>query len=230
MIKNSLVDIHNYVRQAKRMSAENCDKDHGVVKHKEYRRMKSIILPTVSQSTELIGLTQTRERELERAPAAVALEEVSELFGSLRIQKDGFRNYPSYGESHPIEVYVVGTIGGLKNEVFHYSPQQHTLDHLWSLGNVYTINEFFVTTIKEQTAAVIIFTAVWERTSIKYGELGYQLALLEAGHMGQSVLLAAARLGVGARPFIGYNDEMINDVLDLDPGQEQPVYSIQIFA
>lgn len=235
MKKNSISDIHDYVRQARRIldtpiPNDVAGREHVTGKYKEYTRMPAVALPVVTSLATLHEAFDKRTSEPVQASSAITLEDVSLLLSSFRVQEDGGRSYPSGGAKYPIEIYIVGTINEYTRGVFHYHPQRHSLEHLWPLGSMYSVNEIFGSTVKEQTALAIIFTALWRRTSQKYGDFGYQLALLEAGHMAQNILLSAAARGIGARPFAGYNDEMITEVLDLDPGQEQPVYSIQIFA
>lgn len=75
-------------------------------------------------------------------------------------------------------------------------------------------------------SSVIIFTAVWSRSSAKYGDFAYNLTLLEAGHMCQNVLLAATAIKLRSRPMAAFNTKLGEQILDLDIAQEQAVYAI----
>ena len=56
-----------------------------------------------------------------------------------------------------------------------------------------------------ESAAVVVATAVFWRSRFKYGARAYRFALLEAGHLGQSLLLAAAALDVATTPVGGFS-------------------------
>ena len=59
-------------------------------------------------------------------------------------------------------------------------------------------------------ACAFLLLAVFGRTRFKYGQRGYRFALLEAGHVAQNVVLAAAALGVAALPLGGYYDAQVD--------------------
>jgi len=67
---------------------------------------------------------------------------------------------------------------------------------------------------------------VWGRSAAKYGDFAYVLALLEAGHISQNLLLAATALGLSTRPLAAFDAPAIETLLDLDPAHEQVVLTI----
>ena len=48
-----------------------------------------------------------------------------------------------------------------------------------------------------ECAAVIYLTMIFQRMRFKYGERSYRYGLVEAGHLGQNLYLAATSLGLG---------------------------------
>jgi SagB-type dehydrogenase family enzyme len=76
--------------------------------------------------------------------------------------------------------------------------------------------------------AIIFLTACWKRNYKKYGDFGYMLGMLEAGHMGQNILLAVTALDLNACPLRGFVDETVSRILDIDAAIEQPVYAIAL--
>jgi SagB-type dehydrogenase family enzyme len=68
------------------------------------------------------------------------------------------------------------------------------------------------------------------RSSIpsKYGLRGYRFALLEAGHVGQNLVLAATGLGLGAVPLGGYYDRPTDELLGLDGVNESTLYLVAV--
>ncbi|CAN5846200.1 hypothetical protein BH11VER1_BH11VER1_14190 [soil metagenome] len=75
---------------------------------------------------------------------------------------------------------------------------------------------------------VIVWTAMFERTCAKYGDRGYRLILLEAGHAGQNAVLLAAGLKCGALVLGGFYDSALGAALDLDPEKEAPIYCVAL--
>ena len=125
----------------------------------------------------------------------------------------------------------MGSIEGYQTQVFHYQPKVHALEQLWEIPREFDMGDIFASMTEKTVvpAAGIIFTAVWEHTACKYGDFGYNLALLEAGHMAQNVLLMAAALSVNATPVGGFHDNMVHEILDIDGNAEQAVYTIALF-
>ena len=165
------------------------------------------------------------------AQSPISLARLSDILGhSMKIRPDGKRPHPSGGALYPMECYVTAfAVDDLARAHHHYRPETHSLEQLWDLST----DDSLVTLMRtapecKNASALIILTAVWERSSMKYNNLAFEHALIEAGHIGQNILLAATALDLGARPFAAYAADKIETVLDLDPEQEQPVYVIAI--
>lgn len=136
----------------------------------------------------------------------------------------GRRTAPSAGALYPLEVYVATADG-----VFHYQPQGHQLlvtspedgrERLYKAAS----NQESV----RQAPAVFIVTAVYERTSDKYGaERSERYVHLEAGHAAQNLLLEAVALGLGAVSIGSFHDKQVQKALGL-PADHQPLYLIPV--
>jgi len=79
----------------------------------------------------------------------------------------------------------------------------------------------------KESALVIVFTAVYERTTIKYGERGIRYVHMEAGHAAQNLCLQATALGLGVVTVGAFSDEQVAKLLNLPDG-EQPLYIIPV--
>ncbi len=75
------------------------------------------------------------------------------------------------------------------------------------------------------TAAIVV-TGVFWRSRFKYGLRGYRFVLLEAGHVGQNVVLAAAALGLPALPLGGFYDRPVESLVGVDGLDEAVVYVV----
>jgi SagB-type dehydrogenase family enzyme len=82
--------------------------------------------------------------------------------------------------------------------------------------------------VLDEAAALLVVTAVFPRTQFKYGQRGYRFALLEAGHVVQNVLLAAADLGLPALPLGGFYDRRLDAIVGADGLDEASVYSVAL--
>ena len=141
-----------------------------------------------------------------------------------------FRVVPSGGALYPLELYVAAhRVAGLAPGLYHYEPEQHTLAAL--LGDVGRLAGCAVQRdLIASAGAVILIGAVFLRSTFKYGDRGYRFVLLEAGHLAQNALLAAAAQGLAAVPVGGYFDREVDELLDLDGIDESAVYLVALGA
>jgi len=69
---------------------------------------------------------------------------------------------------------------------------------------------------------------IFQRLRRKYQERTYRYALLEAGHLGQNVYLAATAMGMGACAVGAFLDDGLNAMLEVDGQQEAAVYMLSV--
>ena len=74
-------------------------------------------------------------------------------------------------------------------------------------------------------AVVFIFTAVYARTTGKYGDSGIRYVHMEAGHAAENLCLQATALELGAVTVGAFYDEQVSSLLKLPQGEE-PLYII----
>lgn len=140
------------------------------------------------------------------------------------------RAAPSGGALYPIEVYVVAlNVDGLSAGVYHYHPVQRCLEVL-RLGDFSEQIGSLVLTGQPQltAAAVIVLTGRWNLPLRKYGERGYRVLLLDAGHVAQNILLVATALGIGACPVAGFHDDALARELGVDAQEEPVLYTLTL--
>jgi SagB-type dehydrogenase family enzyme len=208
-------------------------RDIPIGQHKTYPRMKQLVLPTPLELLNPLSKVLNKRRSFDSCEdGALTVQEWSTLLGAA-LGKHGNsekRNYPSGGGLYPIETYLVVHKFADTEEsgVFHYNPTAHTLEHLWELPADFDIEKLILNGKDFPSASIIIFTSVWKRSSIKYGDFTYQLALLEAGHMSENVLLTATAINVGARPLAGFDDGLMAGLLDINEKLEQGVLAIAV--
>lgn len=141
----------------------------------------------------------------------------------------GFRTAPSAGATYPLETYlVVGEVEGLAQGVYRYDPAKHALVRVID-GDVrmeLAAAALGQSWVKEGTIN-IVFTAIYERTTRRYGERGIRYVHIEVGHAAQNVCLQAAALNLGAVVVGAFYDDHVKEILNL-PRDEHPLYIIPV--
>jgi SagB-type dehydrogenase family enzyme len=133
------------------------------------------------------------------------------------------RTVPSGGALYPLELFI------LDRGVFRYDAQLHALEeHDSHDPRAAFVAACPVPEAADGAAAVLLVLAVFGRTRFKYGQRGYRFALLEAGHVVQNVVLAAAALDVAALPFGGFYDAKVDEIVGADGVEESVVYGVLV--
>jgi len=162
---------------------------------------------------------------------SLTLTEVSQLLWATQGITDdrGFRTAPSAGGLYPLEVYIVaGNVENLAPGIYKYEPGLRELipiiagDRRSELADA-ALGQSWV----KEGAIVIVFTAVYERTTGKYGEQGIRYVHIELGHAAQNLCLQATAMGLGVVTVGAFHDEQVVELLNL-PGDEQPLYIIPV--
>jgi SagB-type dehydrogenase family enzyme len=140
------------------------------------------------------------------------------------------RAVPSGGALYPLEVYVAALrVDGLEAGLYHFDPLRPALETVRKglvADEVAALSTY--PEIVSTCSALLLIAAVFGRARFKYGLRSYRFVLLEAGHVGQNVLLAAAALGLGAVPLGGFYDRPTDEFLDLDGVNESALYTIAL--
>lgn len=140
------------------------------------------------------------------------------------------RAAPSAGALYPIETYVVvHRVEGLEAGVYHYAVQSHALTPI-RLGDMRgrVVQAGFGQGFLGEANVVLILTAIFQRLRWKYRERTYRYALLEAGHIGQNIYLAATALEMGACAVGAFDDDAVNALVDVDGQEEAAVYMLAV--
>ena len=153
-------------------------------------------------------------------------EEISQLLWSgqgITQSSTGYRAAPSAGATYPLELYLMN-----KDGLYHYVTGEHKLklkragDFRPSLSRA-ALGQNFVA----QAPVNIIVTAVYPRTTRRYGERGTRYVHIEVGHVAENIHLQAVALELGSVPVGAFSDEEVKRVLSL-PKEEVPLYIIPV--
>ena len=80
------------------------------------------------------------------------------------------------------------------------------------------------------TGLVLVLTGIFARVQFKYVDRSYRYMLLEAGHLGQNVYLAATALGLAPCGIGAYFDDDLNRLLGVGGREEATVYLLAVGA
>jgi SagB-type dehydrogenase family enzyme len=123
---------------------------------------------------------------------------------------------------------VAGNVEGLPEGVYKYRPDGHELIRAIDGDKRIELSRAALgqTSVRE-AAAVLLLTAVYERTTARYGERGIRYVHIEIGHVGQNVCLQAVALKLGAAVIGAFDDSQVKRTANLG-SKEEPLYLIAI--
>ena len=187
-----------------------------------------ISLPAPHQTGPLALEAVLARRRTRRHYAADPLtwEEIGQLLWAADGITDpptGKRTAPSAGARHPLVCYAA-----LPEGLFRYRPETHSLvqvaaDDLRRELAMGSGQEFM-----SQAPCIIAITAVYQRTTERYGQRGRDRYVpMDVGHAAQNVLLQATALGLASCPVGAFQDQQVAVILRLPP-EETPLYFLPV--
>lgn len=198
-------------------------------------------LPDPMGGKDLIRL-MARRRTVRRALSVpVKLEQVSDcLFSGLGIT-GWIRNCvgmlplsmtPSGGGRNPYEAYVFArNVEGLDRGVYHYSALGHSLERVADLGDDDITSLIGGQEWGDDKPCMILLCAHMERTMWKYEDPNaYRVILIEAGHIGQNIMLVATQNGLTACPTAALDHTRAKAILGLKEITQAPIYALTLSA
>ena len=205
---------------------------------KTYNRLDRVELNRVNYRQSHVGtLLTSRKSSRDFSQKPVSISEVSEILyfsaGITNNRKElakTRRSYPSAGAKYPLEIYPLILHGkNIENGLYHYNVLEHSLEILLKplknedIENIWTSQKWF-----KKASVIIIITAIYERSTIKYGNKGIGFNLIEAGHLGQNIYLLAEEMGIGCCAIGGLKEKPLIKLLDINPDKEIPIYYIAL--
>ena len=182
--------------------------------------------PRLKSNISLEEALNNRRSVRQFKPVDLKLEDISQILwaaqGITEIST-GFRTAPSAGALYPLELFIVKSDG-----LFQYVPEGHKLKKLNSSDLRSELMKASLSQKSVSEAPVdIVITAIYERTTVKYGNRGIRYVHMEAGHACQNILIEAAALELGAVPIGAFSDTEVQKVLGL-PKDYIPLYVVPV--
>jgi SagB-type dehydrogenase family enzyme len=163
--------------------------------------------------------------------SALTIAELGQLLWAAQGITDpsGKRTAPSAGALYPLELFVVvGNVAEVSDGIYRYRPDSHSLVRVRD-GDYR--QDLFQAALSQssvrQGAMDIVITAVYARTTQKYGERGIRYAQLEAGHAAENICLQVVALGLGTVTVGAFDDASVRQVLGA-ADDEEPLYILPV--
>lgn len=198
---------------------------------KGYVRLPIMQLPSPYLSKDKSFLNVLRNRSSTRifSHNPISLKKISALLfytAGLRTNQSLYnlhRFYPSAGARYPLETYIVSLNSEIAPGLYHYYLKSHSLEELIRFKR-FDRSHYFNHPWISKAGIIIILTAVFKRTTVKYGNRGYRHIMVEAGQLGQNFYLVSSALNIGCCAVAGFVDKKLNRLLDIDGINESVVY------
>lgn len=210
-----------------------------------WRSPETVVSPSVIKDKDIIELPEPKhfsEVSVEEAilkrrstrkyvDKPLTSQEVSQLLWAAQGITDpkGLRTAPSAGALYPLEIYiVVGDVENLDEGIYKYEPHEHRLVKTLNGERRAELTKAALDQVWVKEAAIdIVITAVYERTTVKYGDRGIKYVHIEVGHAAQNLCLQATSLELGIVTVGAFHDKQVKEVMGL-PENEQPLYIIPV--
>jgi SagB-type dehydrogenase family enzyme len=159
------------------------------------------------------------------AAAATSLEELAQLLwaGQGMTDRRGLRAAPSAGARYPVEV-----LAACEDGLFRYLPEDHAVakaadgDLRRPLATAALGQSFMA-----GAPVCLALTAVYERTTSRYGERGLRYVHMDVACAAENIHLQAEALGLSSVAIGAFDDRQIQKVLGLED-DEAPLYLIPV--
>jgi SagB-type dehydrogenase family enzyme len=187
--------------------------------------------PQTEGGEPLWEILSKRRSERDFLTQPVAAHQVSQLLWAaqgITAEQFGykFRTVPSAGALYPVETYlVINDVEGIPQGVYHYNVLEHCLEQIKEGDyRVQIARAALDQKIGYDANLVFAWTAVLERCKWKYKQRAFRYIYLDAGHIAQTVALAAVALELGTCQIAALYDEEVNDLLGVDGNEETAIY------
>jgi SagB-type dehydrogenase family enzyme len=129
------------------------------------------------------------------------------------------RTVPSAGSRHAFETWLlVNRVDDLQPGLYRYVALTHKLIRMPANEAIRRILTDACSHQKHvfESAVTFFWVAVAARMTWRYPARGYRYLFLEAGHVCQNLYLAAEQIGCGVCAIAAYDDDLVNEALQLD--------------
>jgi SagB-type dehydrogenase family enzyme len=140
--------------------------------------------------------------------------------------RGGLRTAPSAGARYPLDLYLVAfNVTGLPAGIYWYDSEKHQLMRVVEGDTRKSVSEAAFDQVMFKTAAAaIVYSAVYERSMVKYGQRGRdRYVCMDLGHSAENVYLQAYALKIGTVAVGAFTDLWLKKACGMTR-PEEPLY------
>ncbi|WP_018589587.1 SagB/ThcOx family dehydrogenase [Terrisporobacter glycolicus] len=168
---------------------------------------------------------------------SISLEELSYLLwatqGITGTNKSGmtYRTVPCSGATHSFETYLfIMNVVGLEKGIYRYLPKEHKLLFMFELEDAdkkidaITLDQPFVPHFAKKAAVTFAWSTTPYRSEWKFDISAHKKILIDVGHVCQNLYLAGDSVDAGVCAIGIYDQEGVDNLLQLDGEEEFIIY------
>jgi|GEM_PF-191858 SagB-type dehydrogenase family enzyme len=143
--------------------------------------------------------------------------------------RGGMRTAPSAGALYPLDIYLfAGDVTDLPAGIYYYNSPTHELWLLTEGDQRPKLYEAAMQPWVKEAPASLVFSAVFERTTKKYGPRGRErYVCMDLGHSGENVYLQCGALGLATVAIGAFSDAEVRFATGMTR-QEEPLYIMPV--
>lgn len=125
---------------------------------------------------------------------------------------------------------MIMRVEGIQQGIYRYLPVEHKLLFMFELDQLeqkidaITLEQPFVPNFAKKAAVLFAWSTTPYRSEWKYDISAHKKILIDAGHVCQNLYLASESIGAGACAIGIYDQQLIDEVLELDGEEEFVIY------
>lgn len=246
MDKNELTNYREFLKDSLRqeLNFQLTDQNQGIapppVQKPPGEKQTLIPLPAAEDwpdfsATSLLDAINNRRSHRRFLKQSLSLPELAFLLWSTQgcrgaiAPGTALRTVPSAGCRHPFETYLaVSNVDGLQPGIYRYLPldQALVLEQVIELSELQTaLTHGTLGQAFTATAAVnFIWSVIPRRSEWRYHTAAHRVILMDVGHLCQNLYLACEAIVCGTCAIAAYNQDLMDQLLDLDGNEEFTIY------
>ncbi len=196
---------------------------------------QAVALPAVKgEGAGLFRVLGDRRSERRYSGEGLELGELSVLCWAAQgetkvVGEHHLRTAPSAGALYAVQLYAALSGPDPAAGLYRYSTEGHQLAPVLR-GNI--VEALSAAALKQSfvkhSSVVFVMTAHPGRSVWKYEDRSWRYFYLDAGHIGENIMLAAESLGLGSCGIGAFYDTAVNQILVLDGVSEIPLYMVTV--
>ncbi len=211
------------------------DRTHEPERYKTYPGARRIKLPTPLRrgGPPLWDVLKKRRSVRRYSTKPLTLQQISQMLWAVQGITENtheLRTTPSAGALYPIDTYLaVNNVEELKPGIYHHAVKSHELEVLEEGDrSAQTCRSALDQGMAGSAPVVFLWSSVFRRSVWKYKERGYRYVYMDVGHVGQSMVTAAAAIRLASCLIGALYDDEANGLLGLDGEEESVLYMCSV--